>query len=45
MPDHELNFAREILGSRNYRDVPDDEVLAQAERLLGDWMSADRSTG
>lgn len=41
MPDHELNFAREILGSRNYRDVPDDEVLAQAERLLGDWMSGE----
>ncbi|OOV14476.1 hypothetical protein [Deinococcus sp. LM3] len=41
MSDRELNFAREILGSRSYRDVPDDEVLCEAERLLGDWMSGE----
>lgn len=39
MSDRELNFAREILGQRNYRDVPDDEILQAAERLLEGWMS------
>ncbi len=39
--DRELNFAREIMGSRSYRDVPDAEVLAQAERLLDGWMSGE----
>ncbi|WP_412027329.1 hypothetical protein [Deinococcus yunweiensis] len=38
MPDRELNFASEILKGRSWRDVPDDEVLAQAERLLDGWM-------
>ncbi|GAA5514165.1 hypothetical protein Dcar01_02918 [Deinococcus carri] len=40
-PDRELNFAREILGSRSFRDVPDEEVLAEAERLLEGWMSGE----
>ncbi|MXV18333.1 hypothetical protein [Deinococcus xianganensis] len=41
MSDRELNFAKEILGSRSYRDVPDAEVLAEAERLLDGWMSGE----
>ncbi|GMA15614.1 hypothetical protein E5F05_20725 [Deinococcus metallilatus] len=40
-PDRELNFAREILGSRNFREVPDEDVLAGAERLLHEWMSGE----
>lgn len=40
-PDRELNFAREILGSRSYRDVPDDDVLREAERLLNEWMAGE----
>lgn len=39
MSDREVNFARAIIGERNYRDVPADEVLREAERLLGEWMS------
>ena len=34
MSDRELNFAREILRERSYREVPDPEVLREAERLL-----------
>ncbi|BBN96428.1 hypothetical protein DEIGR_100122 [Deinococcus grandis] len=41
MSDRELNFAREIMGGRSYRDVPDAEVLAEAERLLDGWMSGE----
>ena len=41
MTDRELNFAREILGTRSYRDVPDAEVLREAERLLGAWMAGE----
>lgn len=40
-PERELNFAREIIGERNYRDVPAGEVLREAERLLGGWMAGD----
>ncbi|SMB96207.1 hypothetical protein [Deinococcus hopiensis] len=40
-PDRELNFARAILGERSYRDVPDDEVLREAERLLTEWMAGE----
>lgn len=39
MTDRELNFARTILGERPFRDVPDEEVLREAERLLSEWMS------
>lgn len=39
--DRELNFAREILGERSYRDVPDEEVLREAERLLSGWMAGE----
>lgn len=38
MTDRELNFAREILGDRSWREVPDDEVLARSEELLNGWM-------
>lgn len=38
-PDREVNFARAIIGERSYREVPPDEVLGEAERLLGEWMS------
>ncbi|MVN87705.1 hypothetical protein GO986_13145 [Deinococcus sp. HMF7620] len=41
MSDRELNFAREILGSRSYRDVPDAEVLQEAEGLLSAWLSGE----
>lgn len=41
MTDRELNFARAILGQRNYREVPDAEVLAESERLLGEWMAGE----
>lgn len=41
MSDRELNFAKTILGDRSYRDVPDDEVLREAERLLSDWMAGE----
>ncbi|MFC4640116.1 hypothetical protein [Deinococcus hohokamensis] len=41
MTDRELNFAREILGERSYRDVSDEEVLRQAERLLSGWMAGE----
>ena len=39
--DRELNFARVILGERSYRDVPDEEVLREAERLLSGWMAGE----
>ncbi|PNY81304.1 hypothetical protein [Deinococcus koreensis] len=39
MTDRELNFAREILGERSWRDVPDAEVLARSEELLNGWMA------
>ncbi|THF85233.1 hypothetical protein E7T09_17200 [Deinococcus sp. KSM4-11] len=41
MSDRELNFAQELLGGRSWRDVPDAEVLAGAERLLGGWMAGE----
>ncbi|GGM13610.1 hypothetical protein [Deinococcus aerophilus] len=43
MPDseRELNFAREIIGERSYREVPTDEVLREAERLLNGWMAGE----
>lgn len=41
MTDRELNFARAILGDRAYRDVPDDEVLRESERLLSEWMAGE----
>lgn len=41
MSDKELNFAREIMGERRYSEVPDDEVLREAERLLHEWMSGE----
>lgn len=41
MSDRELNFARAVLGDRSFRDVPDEEVLAEAERLLLAWMSGE----
>ena len=41
MSDRELNFAKTILGDRSYRDVPDDEVLREAERLLSAWMAGE----
>jgi hypothetical protein len=41
MSDRELNFAKTILGDRAYRDVPDDEILREAERLLSGWMSGE----
>jgi hypothetical protein len=41
MSDKELNFAREILGERRYREVPDNEILREAERLLHEWMSGE----
>ena len=40
-PERELNFAREIIGERNYRDVPAGEVLREAERLLNGWMAGE----
>ncbi|WP_420594811.1 hypothetical protein [Deinococcus sp.] len=39
MDDQELNFAREILQGRSAREVSDDEVLREAERLLSGWMN------
>jgi len=41
MTDRELNFAKTILGERAYRDVPDDEILREAERLLSSWMAGE----
>lgn len=41
MSDRELNFAREILGERSYRDVPETEILREAERLLSAWMAGE----
>ncbi|AFD23966.1 hypothetical protein [Deinococcus gobiensis] len=41
MADKELNFAREIMGERRYSEVPDEEVLREAERLLHEWMSGE----
>lgn len=38
-PERELNFARAVLGDRAFREVPDDEVLREAERLLFAWMT------
>ena len=38
-PDRELNFARAILQDRAFREVSDDEVLREAERLLFAWMT------
>ena len=37
----ELNFARTILRDRQWREVPDQEILAESERLLGEWMSGE----
>lgn len=36
--ERETNFARAIIGERNFREVPTDEVLQEAERLLSEWM-------
>lgn len=41
MTDRELNFAREIIGERSWREVPDDEVLVRAEELLTAWMGGE----
>lgn len=41
MSERETNFARAIIGERNYRDVPTEEVLREAERLLNEWMSGE----
>lgn len=40
-PERELNFAREIIGQRSFREVPADEVLREAERLLNGWMAGE----
>ncbi|CAM3607293.1 hypothetical protein [Deinococcus frigens] len=40
-PERELNFAREIIGQRGFRDVPAGEVLREAERLLNSWMAGE----
>ncbi|MDO4263103.1 MAG: hypothetical protein Q4C67_02785 [Deinococcus sp.] len=37
----ELNFAHTILQGRSWRDVPDHEILAESERLLGEWMAGE----
>lgn len=37
----EINFARAILGERQWQDVPDAEVLEISERLLAEWMSGE----
>ncbi len=37
----ELNFARSILQGREWQDVPDSEILAEAERLLAAWLSGE----
>ena len=39
--DDELNFAREILKGRSARELDDDEVLREAERLLSGWMAGE----
>jgi hypothetical protein len=39
MDDQELNFARTILQGRAAKDVGDDEVLREAERLLSGWQA------
>lgn len=41
MSDRELNFAREILRERPYREVPDPEILQESERLLQEWLSGE----
>lgn len=41
MTDREVNFARAIIGERPYREVPSDEVLREAERLLNAWMGGE----
>ena len=41
MSDRELNFAAAILDGRNFRDVPDEEVLARARELLTGWMAGE----
>ena len=37
----ELNFAHSILQGRRWDEVPDAEVLALSEHLLGQWMSGE----
>ncbi|MFC4454350.1 hypothetical protein [Deinococcus sonorensis] len=37
----ELNLARRILQGRAVQQVPDDEVLQEAERLLSGWMQGE----
>ena len=39
--DEELNFARELLKGRSARDLDDDEVLRESERLLSGWMAGE----
>lgn len=40
-PDRELNFASEILQGRRAAEVPDSEVLREAQRLLSGWMAGE----
>ena len=37
----ELNFAHEILQGREWKEVPDAEVLTESERILTGWMSGE----
>lgn len=41
MSDRELNFAAALLEGRNFREVPDDEVLERARELLAAWMGGE----
>jgi hypothetical protein len=37
----ELNLAREILQGRNWRDVPDNEILDRSRQLFEGWMGGE----
>jgi hypothetical protein len=37
----ELNLGRELLKGRDYREVPQTEVLSESARLLNDWMGGE----
>ncbi len=41
MTDRETNFAAAILDGRNFREVPDDEILERSRALLTDWMNGE----
>jgi hypothetical protein len=41
MSDKELNLAREILQGRNWKDVPDSEILSHSRQLFEDWMGGE----